>query len=81
MAFRRAPRRAGIADFRFHDLRHDFASQLVMKGANLRTIEAICGWKDPRTAARYQHVNTAALHEAVARLEGPAQGTMRGPLW
>lgn len=52
-----------------------------MKGANPRTIEAICGWKDPRTVARYQHVNSATLHETVARLEEPAQGTMRGPLW
>ncbi|MDE2058748.1 MAG: site-specific integrase [candidate division NC10 bacterium] len=68
MAFHRACRQAGIANFRFHDLRHHAASWLTMKGVNQRTIEAICGWKDPRTARRYQHLNTAALHEAVARL-------------
>lgn len=72
MAFRRTCQRAGIADFRFHDLRHHAASWLTMKGVNQRTIEAICGWKDPRTARRYQHLNTAALHEAVAKLEGTA---------
>lgn len=71
MAFRRACRQAGIADFRFHDLRHHAASWLTMKGVNQRTIEAICGWKDPRTARRYQHLNAAVLHDAVARLEGP----------
>lgn len=72
MAFTRARRQAGIADFRFHDLRHHCASWLTMKGVNQRTIEAICGWKDPRTARRYQHLNMETLHEAVARLE-PAE--------
>lgn len=65
MAFRRACQRAGIADFRFHDLRHQAASWLTIKGVNRRTIEAFYGWKDPRTARRYQHLSMAALHEAV----------------
>ncbi|WP_337288623.1 tyrosine-type recombinase/integrase [Candidatus Methylomirabilis sp.] len=71
MSFVRACRQAGIADFRFHDLRHHAASWLTMKGINQRTIEALCGWKDPRTARRYQHLNMDTLHEAVAQLEGP----------
>ena len=40
-----------------------------MRGVNQRTIEARSGWKDPRTARRYQHLSMAAIHEAVARLE------------
>ena len=68
-AFRRSCRQAGIADFRFHDLRHHAASWLTMKGVNQRTIEAIFGWKTPQTARRYQHLSTAALHEAVKLLE------------
>lgn len=69
MSFIRACRQAGIADFRFHDLRHHAASWLSMKGVNQRTIEILCGWKDPRTARRYQHVSNQALHDAVAVLE------------
>lgn len=69
MSFIRACRQAGIADFRFHDLRHHAASWLSMKGINQRTIEILCGWKDPRTARRYQHVSNQALHDAVAVLE------------
>lgn len=76
MAFHRACRRAAIGDFRFHDCRHHAASWLTMKGVNQRTIEAICGWKDPRTARRYQHLNMETLHEAVARLE-PAETVSR----
>lgn len=68
MSFVRASRQAGIADFRFHDLRHHAASWLSMKGVNQRTIEILCGWKDPRTARRYQHVNNQALYDAVATL-------------
>lgn len=71
MSFIRACRQAGIADFRFHDLRHHAASWLTMKGVNQVTIEAICGWKDPRTARRYQHLNMDTLHDAVARLTTP----------
>ncbi|MFQ5539675.1 MAG: tyrosine-type recombinase/integrase [Candidatus Binatia bacterium] len=36
--FQTAVRRAGLKDFRFHDLRHTFASHLVMKGVSLKTV-------------------------------------------
>lgn len=73
MAFRRATRRAGIADFRFHDLRHDFASQLVMKGANLRTVQMLLGHKDLRMTTRYAHLSQEHLQEAVRLLEGDSE--------
>src|SRR6266511_712155 len=43
--FRRAGKRAGIVDVRFHDLRHTFASQLIMRGANLRSVQKLLGHK------------------------------------
>jgi integrase len=46
-AFDRAVKRAGLTPFRFHDLRHTFASRLAMQGANDRTLMALGMWKSP----------------------------------
>jgi integrase len=44
-AFKGALSRAGIQDFRFHDLRHTAASHLAMRGASLKDIQEILGHK------------------------------------
>jgi site-specific recombinase XerD len=44
-SFKTALRRAGIKDFHFHDLRHTFASHLVMAGVELTTVSKLLGHK------------------------------------
>ena len=52
-AFRGALDRAGIDDFRFHDLRHTFASHLIMRGASLKEAQELLGHKTMTMALRY----------------------------
>ena len=69
-AFTSALKKAGIADFRFHDLRHTCASHLVMSGASLKDVQEILGHKDFRMTLRYSHLSPAHLRKAVALLDG-----------
>lgn len=52
--------------FRFHDLRHDFASWLTMNGVAMRGVQTLLGHADLRMTERYSHladqVLTAAVH-------------------
>jgi site-specific recombinase XerD len=51
-SFNRALKRAGIKDFVFHDLRHTFASQLVMAGVDLATVRELLGHKNSHLPLR-----------------------------
>jgi len=69
VAFKRACRKAGIEDFRLHDLRHHFASYLTMAGQNQRTVQELLGHKTPAMTARYSHLSPEHLKAAVASLD------------
>ena len=58
---------AQVKNHKFHDLRHTFASHLVMKGVDLRAVAKLGGWRDTQMAMRYAHL-TAHLQAAVDRL-------------
>jgi integrase len=68
-SFKTACRKAGIVDFRFHDLRHSFASHLVMNGINLKTVQHLLGHKDIRMTLRYAHLSREHLQAAVGKLD------------
>ncbi len=78
IAFRRACKRAGVVHFRFHDLRHTFASHLTMAGFNQRTIQHLLGHKDPRMTSRYAHLSDAYLNQAVKTLDTILVGQASG---
>ncbi len=60
-AFSRACVRAGIADFRFHDLRHTTASWLAMEGRSLLEIAEVLGHKTLAMTRRYAHLAPSHL--------------------
>jgi integrase len=64
-SFRRAVERAGIEDFRLHDLRHCFASYQAMNGVQGRGLQALLGHRDSRMTMRYSHLSDGYLHAAV----------------
>jgi integrase len=67
--FERAVRKAGITDFTFHDLRHTFASRLVMAGVDLPTVKELMGHKHIHMTLRYTHLSSDHKQRAVDTLE------------
>lgn len=55
-AFRKAVADAGIEDFRFHDLRHTFATRLLRRSRNLKLVSKCLGHTMLETTSRYAHV-------------------------
>jgi integrase len=69
-AFASALRRAGIEDFRFHDLRHSFASHLVMRGVSIKAVQELLRHKNIQMTMRYAHLSQEHKKEAVNALNG-----------
>lgn len=68
-AFASALKRAGLKDVTFHTLRHTFASQAVMNGMDLRTLQEILGHSKLDMVMRYAHLAESHKVEQLEKLE------------
>jgi integrase len=68
-SWKKVLRDAGIENFRWHDMRHDFASQLVMAGVNILTVKALLTHSNLDQTLRYAHLAPDQKKEAVDRLD------------
>jgi integrase len=68
--FEDAVKKAGVLDFTWHDLRHTFASRLVMTDVNIRTAAELMGHKSIQMTMRYAHLAPEHKLVAVERLAG-----------
>jgi integrase len=73
-SFLTAIKKSGIINFHFHDLRHTFASQLVMAGVDLNTVRELLGHKSLDMTLRYSHLSPDHKKRAVDIL-GARMGT------
>jgi integrase len=67
-AWRTILKKAGIKDFRIHDLRHSYASFALKKGVDLYTVSKLLGHKNIATTTRYAHLELESLKKATNKV-------------
>jgi len=67
--FKKAVKRAGLENFKFHHTRHSFASRMLESGVPEVTIMELGGWKTRNMINRYAHPSDAHKHEAMKTLD------------
>ena len=72
-SWRTALEKAEIEDFRFHDLRHTFASHLVMNGVDIRTVSELMGHSSITMTMKYAHLAPDSRLHAVQTLASAYQ--------
>jgi len=78
-AWTKALHRAGISDFRWHDLRHTWASWHIQAGTPLHILQELGGWQCTEMVRRYAHLAPEHLAEHAARLvQGHNTDTIKG---
>lgn len=69
-AWNAALKRAGIENFRFHDLRHTWASWLVQSGVPLSALQEMGGWESIEMVRRYAHLSPVHLTQHAKQIDG-----------
>jgi integrase len=72
-AWRAALRRAEIENFRWHDLRHTWASWHVQAGTPLHVLQELGGWESVEMVRRYAHLSSEHLAQYVNRMSSGLQ--------
>lgn len=67
-AWKKALKRAGIENFRWHDLRHTWASWHVQSGTSLQELQQLGGWTSFDMVLRYAHLSSEHLRDAAERV-------------
>lgn len=73
--WRSALKRAGIENFRWHDLRHTWASWLAQQGTPMNVLQELGGWESETMVRRYAHLAPAQLIEHSERVANLLNGT------
>ena len=60
--------KAGITNFRWHDLRHTWASYHVQQGTPVNALQELGGWNNAEMVRRYAHLSVEHLAEYAERL-------------
>lgn len=67
--WRRLRKKAGITDFRFHDIRHDVGTKLLRDTGNLKLVQKALNHADIKTTTRYAHVIDDEVTKALDRFQ------------
>jgi integrase len=64
-SFNTSLKRVGIKNFRFHDLRHTFATRLVQRGVGIYEVQKLGRWKNTSMVMRYAHHYPESLRSSI----------------
>lgn len=78
--FDRALKQAGIFSFRWHDLRHTFASWFMMRGGNIYTLQKLLGHSSIAMTERYSHLASGHLKSEMALFESAIPVKAKTPI-
>ena len=73
-SFERACKRAGITDFRWHDLRHTSISYVLMSGGTLKEAQQHAGHKSYQSTLRYAHLDTTTTEKTSSMISNRIKG-------